>query len=175
MRVRIDIKQQEHQALESDIELARERIREEFESAASAAVRERVRSEAGGWVLAKGVESEEEEEGEGDKEKPTYVTRAEMSGKWKQYAHERGMRRKISKLTCDICGEEFADLDKVATHRRVHQAAESEVEGRNTTCECGSVFRTKEGLKAHVPQCHLVRKDKRLVLSLFLNFIERLY
>lgn len=52
-----------------------------------------------------------------------------MSGKWKQYAHERGMRRKISKLTCDICGEEFADLDKVATHRRVHQAAESEVEG----------------------------------------------
>lgn len=51
MRVRIDIKQQEHQALESDIELARERIREEFESAASAAVRERVRSEAGGGCL----------------------------------------------------------------------------------------------------------------------------
>ncbi|KAH8152218.1 uncharacterized protein LAJ45_03644 [Morchella importuna] len=161
MRVRIDIKQEEHQALETDIELARERVRKEFESVGALTVRKRVRSKGGKWVLAKGVESEGEEEGQGSKEKPTYLSRAEMSDKWKEYAYGRGMRRKSSKLICEVCGVESADADKAATHRREHQDEESEMERSNTTCECGSVFRTKEGLEAHGSLCRLVKKNKR--------------
>ncbi|KAH0603057.1 uncharacterized protein H6S33_008061 [Morchella sextelata] len=161
MRVRVDIKQEEHQALETDIEAARERVRKEFGSVVAAAVRRRVRSRPGAWVLAKGVEEGEEGEGDKEKGKVAYLSRSGMSKKWNKYAYGLNVRRKMSELACEVCGEEFADVDKVAMHRRGHQVEESEMERRSKTCDCGSVFRTKEDLEAHGSQCRLVRKDKR--------------
>ncbi|KAI5839698.1 hypothetical protein DFP73DRAFT_587387 [Morchella snyderi] len=163
MRVRIDIKQQEHQALEMDIEAARERVRKEFGSVAAAAVRRRVRSRPGAWVLAKGVEEEEMDgarQGEKVKEKAAYMPRSGMSKKWSKYSYGLGTRRKMSEVTCEVCGDEFADVNEVAMHRRGHLVKESEMERSSKTCQCGSVFRTKEGLEAHGLQCRHVGNDK---------------